>query len=329
LATVIPVLPLQSLPSMFEFVFLGTSASAPSVHRGLSAHIVKHNEHRFLIDCGEGTQRQILKSGLGFKRLNHILITHGHLDHILGLAGLFSTFTRWETLEEVEILAGSWTLERIEALLYGVRVIGKNKDTGLQVSLRAIQPGPLFQAEDFHIRAFTVSHRGPDCFGFVFEERAHRPFLPEKAEALGVPPGPLRRDLVNGQTVTLENGNVVRPEDVLGDPLPGAKLVHVGDTGNTRDILEHATDADVLVIEATYTEEERDMAREFAHLTARQAAELARDAGVHKLLLTHISRRYRESDVLAEAQAIFPNTAVARDFDAYQIKRRDVTKIED
>ncbi len=313
---------------MFEFVFLGTSASAPSVHRGLSAHIVKHNEHRFLVDCGEGTQRQILKSGLGFKRLNHILITHGHLDHILGLAGLFSTFTRWETLESVEILAGKWTLERIDALLYGVRVIGKGGDNSLSVDLRAIKPGVIFQAEDFHIRAFTVSHRGPDCFGFVFEERAHRPFLPEKAEALGVPPGPLRRDLVNGQPVTLENGTVVRPEDVLGDSLPGAKLVHVGDTGNTRDILDHARGADALVIEATYTEEERDMAREFAHLTARQAAELARDAGVHKLLLTHISRRYRESDVLAEAQAIFPNTAVARDFDAYQIKRREVTKIE-
>jgi ribonuclease Z len=313
---------------MFEFVFLGTSASAPSVHRGLSAHIIKHNEHRFLVDCGEGTQRQILKSGLGFKRLNHILITHGHLDHILGLAGLFSTFTRWETLESVEILAGKWTLERIDALLYGVRVIGKGGDSSLNVDLRAIKPGVIFQAEDFNIRAFTVSHRGPDCFGFVFEERAHRPFLPEKAEALGVPPGPLRRDLVNGQAVTLENGATVRPEDVLGEPVPGAKLVHVGDTGNIRDILEHARDADALVIEATYTEEERDMAREFAHLTARQAAELARDAGVHKLLLTHISRRYRENDVLAEAQAIFPNTAVARDFDAYQIKRRDVAKVE-
>src|SRR3990170_4437751 len=289
---------------MFEFVFLGTSASAPSVHRGLSAHIVKHNEHRFLVDCGEGTQRQILKSGLGFKRLNHILITHGHLDHILGLAGLFSTFTRWETLEEVEILAGHWALERIDALLYGVRVIPKGKESPIKVSLRPIQPGVIFEAEDFHIRAFPVSHRGPDCYGFVFEERAHRPFLPEKAEALGVPPGPLRRELVNGKPVTLENGTKVQPDQVLGESVPGVKLVHVGDTGSTADILEAARGADALVIEATYLEEEREMASEFAHLTARQASELA------------------------EAQAVFPLVAVARDFDIYQIKQGEVSKVE-
>jgi len=313
---------------MFEFVFLGTSASAPSVHRGLSAHIVKHNEHRFLVDCGEGTQRQILKSGLGFKRLNHILITHGHLDHILGLAGLFSTFTRWETLEEVEILAGAWALERIDALLYGVRVIPKGRDSLLKVNLRAIEPGIIFEAKDFHIRAFPVSHRGPDCYGFVFEERAHRPFLPDKAEALGVPPGPLRRELVNGKAVRLENGSTVKPEQVLGESVPGVKLVHVGDTGSTADILEFARGADALVIEATYLEEEREMAKEFAHLTARQAAELARAAGVSKLLLTHVSRRYRESDVLAEAQAIFPNVTVARDFDVFQIKSGEVTMVE-
>ncbi|HKY79156.1 MAG TPA: ribonuclease Z [Anaerolineales bacterium] len=314
---------------MFEFVFLGTSASAPSVHRGLSAHMVKHNEHRFLVDCGEGTQRQILKSGLGFKRLHHILITHGHLDHILGLAGLFSTFTRWETLEDVEIQAGHWALERIDALLYGVRVIPKGKESPIKVSLRPIQPGVIFEAEDFHIRAFPVSHRGPDCYGFVFEERAHRPFLPDKAEALGVPAGSLRRELVNGKAVTLENGSVVKPEQVLGKSVPGVKLVHVGDTGSTADILEHARGADALVIEATYLEAERDMAAEFAHLTARQAAELAAEAQVGQLLLTHVSRRYRESDVLAEAQAIFPRVAVARDFDAYQIKQGEVKKVED
>ena len=313
---------------MFEFVFLGTSASAPSVHRGLSAHIVKHNEHRFLVDCGEGTQRQILKSGLGFKRLKHILITHGHLDHILGLAGLFSTFTRWETLEEVEILAGAWALERIDALLYGVRVIPKGKDSPLKVSLRAIEPGVIFEAEDFHIRAFPVHHRGPDCYGFAFEERAHRPFLPDKAETLGVPPGPLRRELVNGKSVKLENGATVNPEQVLGETVPGVKLVHVGDTGSTADILEFARGADALVIEATYLEEEREMAKEFAHLTARQAAELAHAAGVSNLLLTHVSRRYRESDVLTEAQAIFPNVTVARDFDVFQIKQGSAVKVE-
>jgi ribonuclease Z len=279
------------------------------------------------VDCGEGTQRQILKSGLGFKRLNHVLITHGHLDHILGLAGLFSTFTRWDTLEEVEILAGSWALERIETLLYGVRVIAPGSP--LKLTLRVIEPGPVIEGDDFTISAFPVSHRGPDCFGFLFEEKSRRPFLPEKAEALGVPPGPLRRDLVAGEAVTLENGAVVEPEAVLGPQQPGARFVHVGDTGRTEDILEIARDADALVIEATYMEEERQMAADYAHLTAKMAAELAAKAGVGRLILTHISRRYRESDVLAEAQAIFPNTTVARDFDVYQVKRGETVKVAD
>jgi ribonuclease Z len=314
---------------MFEITFLGTSASAPSVHRGLSAHIIKHDEHRFLVDCGEGTQRQILKSGLGFKRLNHILITHGHLDHILGLAGLFSTFTRWETLEDVEILAGKWTLERIDALLYGVRVIPKGKDNPVNVSLRAIQAGIIFETEDFSIEAFPVSHRGPDCFGYAFQEKARRPFLPEKAEALGVPPGPLRRDLVAGKAIKLESGKTVKPDEVLGDEVRGARLVHIGDAGRTDDILAACRGADALVIEATYLEEEREMAKEFAHLTARQAAELAGKAGVSNLILTHISRRYRESDVLAEARAVFGNVAVARDFDTWQVKRGEAAKVEE
>ncbi|MDH3943960.1 MAG: ribonuclease Z [Anaerolineae bacterium] len=313
---------------MFEIIFLGTSASAPSVRRGLSAQVVKHNEHRFLIDCGEGTQRQILKSGLGFKRLNRVLITHGHLDHILGLAGLFSTFTRWETIDEVEILGGKWALERIHSLLYGVRVIPSGKKTNIKVSLREIEPGVIFEDGGFRVTAFPVTHRGPDCFGYQFEEPPRRPFLAEKADALGVPHGPIRRDLVQGKVVKLPDGIEVEPEEVMGDEIPGTKYVHVGDTGRTDDILEACRGADALVIEATYLKEETDMARNFAHLTAGQAAQLAKEAGVGQLILTHISRRYRERDVVEEAQAVFPNTVVARDFDMYQVKRGETVKVE-
>ena len=283
----------------------------------MSAQIVGYNEFRFLIDCGEGTQRQILQSGLGFKRLERILITHGHLDHILGLAGLVSTFLRWETIDHLEIWAGRWALERINDLLYGVVLKGARVPFPLE--LKEVQPGVLLEDDSFSLSAFPVTHRGSDSYGYALEEKAHRPFLAERAEALGVPAGPIRRELVAGATVTLADGRRVGPDEVLGPPLRGARLVHVGDCGETDSLLEVARGADALVIEATYLEEEAEMARDFGHLTAAQAARLAREAGVKQLYLTHVSRRYRERDVLDEARRIFPAVSVARDFDHFVV----------
>lgn len=311
---------------MFEIIFLGTSASAPSVHRGLSAQVVLRNEHRFLIDCGEGTQRQILKSGIGFKRLNRILITHGHLDHILGLAGLLSTFSRWEAMDELEILGGGWALERIHSLLYGVVLRGARPP--MEIHLREISPGVVVKEEDFEVEAFRVSHRGPDCFGFHFREYPRRPFLPDRAEALDIPPGPWRRDLVAGRSATLPDGRTIDPAQVLGPERAGTRLIHVGDAGRTDNLRNVVRGADALVIEATYLDEEMEMADRFAHLTATQAATLAQETDVRHLILTHISRRYRERDVLKQARSIFPASSVARDFDRYQIKRGECVKIE-
>ncbi|MCG2786726.1 MAG: ribonuclease Z [Anaerolineae bacterium] len=304
---------------MFEILFLGTSASAPSARRGLSALIVKHNEHRFLIDCGEGTQRQILQSGIGFKQLNRILLTHGHLDHILGLGGLMSTFMRWESIEQLEIFGGKSALERVKILINDVVLAGKKPPMSLH--FREIGPGLVADEDDFTVTAFPVTHRGPDCLGYCFEEKARRPFLGEKADALGVPFGPQRRDLVNGQPIALDDGRVVGPEDVLGPLQRGTKLVVVGDTGRTDDLVDVVRDADGLVIEGTYLDEDAEMARQFSHMTARGAAELAQQAGVKQLILTHISRRYREKDVIAELQSALPTAVVARDFDHFIIKR--------
>ena len=304
---------------MFEILFLGTSASAPSAHRGLSSQIVSHNEYRFLVDCGEGTQRQILQSGKGFKRLTRALITHGHLDHILGLGGLLSTFMRWEAIDEFEIYASRGTLERIRALLYDVVLRGKK--TPMPLRLIETQPGVIFDAEDFTVTAFPVTHRGADSLGYIFEEKSRRPFLAEKADALGVPFGPERKALVNGEAITLPDGKRITPDEVLGDWEKGSKLVVVGDTGRTDNLLEVCKDADAVVIESTYLDEEAEMAGQFSHLTAKMGAELAKKAGVKKLILTHLSRRYRGRDVLAEAQTVFQNTVVARDFDTFVIKK--------
>lgn len=312
---------------MFELIFLGTSSSAPSVSRGLSSHIILYRQYRFLLDCGEGTQRQILKSGLGFKRLDKVLLTHSHLDHILGLAGLASTLSRWENLDRLEIFGGKATLARVSNLLFGVVFPGKQQP--FPIDLFPLEPGQII-LEDAHfsLSAFSVEHRGPDCYGFLFAEKARRPFLADKADALGVPFGPERSQLVRGQAVTLANGRVIQPDDVLGDEIPGVKYVHIGDVGRTDTLVDICRDADTLVMEATYTEEEGEMARQFGHMTAARAARLARDANVKTLILTHLSRRYRAQDIRREARAIFPDTFVARDFDHFRITRDGAERLK-
>jgi ribonuclease Z len=312
---------------MFELVFFGTSAAAPSIHRGLTSQMLIANEYRFLIDCGEGTQRQILQSGLGFKKLNRIMVTHSHLDHILGLGGLISTLTRWESLDEIDIWAGEATMERIKNLLFGVVLIGQRPP--IPVNMNLVYPGVIFEDRHFTISAFPVRHQGEN-YGYVFEERPYRPFLEEKAQALSIPFGPERGRLVAGETVTLSDGRIIQPEQVVGDAVPGAKYVHVGDCGSVDNLYEIAAGADCLVIEATYIDEEIEMARKFGHLTAGDSARFAKEAGVKTLILTHISRRNREIDVIREAQSIFPDTYVARDFDHFEIHRdRAVTKLSE
>jgi ribonuclease Z len=304
---------------MFELVFLGTSASAPSVQRGLSSALVLANEHRFMIDCGEGTQRQLLRSGLGFRRLDKILLTHGHLDHILGLGGLASTLGRWEAMEELNIYGGAFTLTRVHALMEVVFGAGQIPNAG--VELNTMEAGLLFENRAFTLTAFGVQHRGPDCFGFVFEEKSRRPFLAEKAEALGIPHGPVRRDLSAGIPAVLADGRTVMPEDVLGEPQRGAKLVFIGDVSHTGSLHEWVAGADLLAIEATYLDADKDLARAHGHITAGAAARLARNAGVRQLILHHVSRRYATQEVLAEAQSIFPNTAVASDLDIFAVHK--------
>jgi ribonuclease Z len=175
--------------------------------------------------------------------------------------------------------------------------------------------------EDFQLSAFPVEHRGPDCFGYTFQQKPRRPFLNELAEQLGVPRGPERKLLVAGEPVMLPDGRTVQPDQVLGDAIPGEKICITGDAGRYSGLIEAVRDADVLVAEATYLEVEAEMARKFGHLTARQAAQLAQSAGVHNLVLTHVSRRYREREIAAEAEAVFPGSVVARDLDHFLIRR--------
>jgi ribonuclease Z len=311
----------QSNNPMFELTFLGTSASAPSVRRNLSATLVFHEDLRFMIDCGEGTQRQLLRSGVGFKRLNTVLLTHGHLDHILGLGGIVSTFARWEAIDRFSIYGGRWALDRVRDLM---NVVLRGGEVSCEVTYEEIRPGLLIDSRRLQVRAFPVNHKGGGSFGFVFQEKAHRPFLVDRAVELGVPEGPERRLLVAGQPVVLPNGTVVRPDDVLGPPIHGAKLVYVGDVTRTDGIVDAATGADALVIEATYSDADGDIAHRFGHITAREAALVAGEAGVRQLFLNHISRRYSGHEIEEEARAVFPNAVVVEDLDHYLVRKVDL-----
>lgn len=303
---------------MFEVVFLGTSASSPSVQRNLTSTLVLHEGDRFLLDCAEGTQRQLLRSGAGFKRLNLVLLTHGHLDHILGLGGLIATLGRWELMESMDVYGGAWALERVRDLL---KVVQRGGGPEMEVRLHPTMPGVILESQRCRVSAFEVQHRGPGNLGYTLEEPSRRPFLPERAEALGVPAGPVRRRLVEGEAVTLPDGRLIRPEDVLGPTLPGVKLCYIGDVGRVDDLVDDVREATALICEATFLEEDREMARRHGHITATQAGWLARQAGVKALYLNHISRRYSARQVLLEARREFPPTRVVRDLERVRVTR--------
>jgi ribonuclease Z len=303
---------------VFEVVFLGTAAGVPSVERGLPAILVLHRGRRFLVDCGEGTQRQLLKSGLGLRRLDRVLLTHAHVDHLLGLGGLVATLALLQAGPNLTVYGGVSALRAVHSLLG--EVIWPGGRPPIDVRCAPIQPGVIIEDERLSIRAFPVSHRGADSFGFVFEEKPRARLQPERLAALGVPAGLERRRLLQGEIIVLPDGRTVAPEEVVGSPAPGLRLVVVGDAGDADELLEAVRDADALIIEATFLERDADKAAERGHMTAARAARLARDANVRALCLSHLSARYEQADVEAEARAIFPGATVARDFDRISVR---------
>jgi ribonuclease Z len=297
---------------MFDLTFLGTSASVPSAERGHPGLLVEAGGQRVMVDCGEGTQRQLLRSGAGFRRLDRLLLTHGHFDHVLGIPGLFSTLRLRQSSDLMTIHGGPGTLDVVVRMLAGLWGEGR---APIPLDLVPLSEGPVFDAGEFTVHCFPVRHRDTDSYSFTFEARARRHLLPERLAALGIPNGPARGELVAGLPVTLRDGRTVNPEEVLGPPARGAKLVVVGDTETTDGLSERVRDADLLVIEATFLQRDAAMAVDYGHLTAAKAAELAAGSGVKRLVLTHISGRYQDEEILAEATKIFAETRVAADLD--------------
>jgi ribonuclease Z len=297
---------------MFNLTFLGTSASVPSAERNHPGVLVEVGGERILVDCGEGTQRQLLRSGAGFRRLDRLLLTHGHFDHVLGIPGLLSTLRSQQSAEIMRIHGGPGTLDVVIRMLAGLWEQGR---APIALEFLPLVPGRVIDAGEFTLHCFPVRHRDTDSFGFAFESQARRHLVPERLAALGVPDGPVRKGLAEGRPVTLEDGRTIDPEDVLRPLARRKKLVIVGDTETTEGLSDHVRDADLLVIEATFLDRDAAMARDYGHLTAAKAAELAAQSNVKQLVLTHVSGRYPEADILAEAAKIFPNSRVAADFD--------------
>jgi ribonuclease Z len=287
---------------MFALTFLGTSASVPSADRNHPGILVEAGSQRILVDCGEGTQRQLLRSGAGFRRLDRILLTHGHFDHVLGIPGLFSTLRLRQSADEMTIHGSPGTLDVVVRMLAGLWGEGR---APIPLRLVPLTWGQVLDAGDFTIDCFSVRHRDTDSFAFSSESRT-RHLRADRLAALGVPDGPVRKELAEGKPVTLANGRTIDPEDVLGPPQGRKKLVIVGDTEATEGLAEHVRDADVLVIEATFLDRDAAIARDYGHLTAAEVAALAAMSDVKLLVLTHISGRYTDEEILTEAGKTFP-----------------------
>jgi ribonuclease Z len=301
---------------MFDLVFLGTSAAVPSAERGSPALYVSRGPDRLLVDCGEGTQRQLMRARLGFRGLRHVLLTHAHLDHIAGLAGLVATRALYGIEEPIDIVGSAETVGYVGHYL--ALTVGRDRAAGYR--LRAVEPGPVQGWPGWRLEAFAVQHRGTRSLGYRFEEEARIPLLPDRLMALGVPDGPDRRELAEGRPVALADGRLITPEMVRGPPMAGARLVVVGDVEDAAPLTPQVANADALVIEATYLDRDAALAHSHGHLTAAAAARLAREAGAGELLLTHISGRYTAEEILAEAAALFPNTRVVADFDRAAVR---------
>jgi ribonuclease Z len=304
---------------MFDLVFLGTAAAVPSAERGLPSLLVARGRDGFLIDCGEGTQRQLMRAGQGFGGVKHVLLTHAHLDHVLGLAGLLATFALYRVDGTVEIIGSSETISFVRRYL--AATIGPEREGGYR--LRAVSPGPVLVRQGWRLDAFPVAHRGTESLGYLFRDDTRHPLIPERLDELGIPAGPERAELAQGRPIVLADGRHIMPEMVRGAPVAGAALAVIGDAEETADLVEPARGVDALVIEATFLERDAALARARGHLTAGAAGGLACDAQVGELLLTHISGRYQPQEILAEAACHFSNARVVADFDRISVRTRD------
>jgi ribonuclease Z len=289
---------------------LGTSASRPTVERNVSSLAVHREGETLMFDCGEGTQRQMMRYGVSFA-LEDIFFTHMHADHLLGVIGLIRTMALQGRLERLRL----WGPRGSSRVLKRVESLGFERAT-FPVEILEIEANQRLARQDYEIVAFPVDHRGSASLGYAIVEAERKGrFNPDLARELGIPEGPLWGRIHRGEDVTLGDGRVISSRALVGDKRPGRTLVITGDTRPCEATIEASRDADLLIHEATFGDEESERAVETGHSTAREAAHVAQSAGVRRLLLTHFSARYSRdaSELDREARGVFSETLIGKD----------------
>lgn len=296
-----------------ELIVLGTAGAVPTPERALTATLIKRGADRILVDCGEGTQRQLMRAGAGLQQVDIVLLTHFHADHYLGLPGMLKTWDLWGRTEPIHIYGPKGMNAMVPMFK---RIIGS---TGFGIAYHEVAPGFSLERSGYRLDALATEHRIASVGWALVEPDRPGRFDVATAQALGVPPGPAYGALQRGQEVSLPSGQVVRPEQVMGPGRQGRTVVVTGDTRPCKAVLAAAKGAEVLVHDCTFMEEAADRAAETYHTTATQAAHLAAEAEVGLLVLTHLSFRHHPKAMLAEAQALFPRAILPNDLDRIEV----------
>jgi ribonuclease Z len=292
---------------MMEIVFLGTTAAVPSVERGHSSIALRYRDEVILWDCGEGTQRQLIHARVSYMRVKKIFITHFHGDHFLGLPGLIQTMSFAGRKEELHIYGPRGMRDLVSNILQ----LGEY-EASFNIRVREFSRDFILKEKTYHIRALPVWHTVP-TYCLLFQEQRGREFLPHKARALGLMPGPAYSQLQRGEKVRLGD-RWIYPEDVLGEEKKGYKVLYSSDTRPCSNVLDNCGEA-VLIHDSTFDATLEENARETKHSTSAEAARVAEEGGARELYLTHISPRYTEDELLQkQARKHFKNSYVARDF---------------
>ncbi|MEM4347271.1 MAG: ribonuclease Z [Candidatus Altiarchaeota archaeon] len=302
-----------------KIIFLGTSGAVPTKERNLSSIFLEYLGNYFLFDCGEGTQRQMLNAKINFMRINHIFISHLHADHFLGLGGLIQSMNFLDRKKELCLYGPKGFRKTMEHMLsMGTFILNS-----FSIKVHEISGGIVLEDDRYLISAIKNSHN-INSLAYKFEEKPKRKFLKEKALKLGIPEGPLFSKLQKGKEVII-SGRKISPDEVLSEPIQGRKVVYSGDTKFCKELIEFAKNADVLIHESTFSENEREKADDSGHSTAKDAATIAKEANVKKLFLTHISQRYVNPEILEkEAREIFHESYIAKDFLKIKIEKHDI-----